>query len=316
MPPGLTDDRSTAGLDAAAVSWAGYGTFTKAIDPIAMALMNAKLPNGSYMIPSAQTAPARPIQYGAPNVTLIGNSIMTSDQANGNIDWQITSKDRLSTKYYYQNDPVTLPYDFSQTGGFPVTQQNGSQVGAIDNTIAISPHFNWEQRLGFFRQSSYSYYQQTLTNPNGSPNFGINSQTVLPTQGSGPFLNSGLPGLLLEGFPTSQIKYPDLKVGPFSSFADMGFYQNRLNPSTNVIWAKGNHTIVAGGGYSYTQLNIENNRNGVEQVTSENFEDFLKGEVHSSNVLESIDPSTGKNNLRIAITAPTRSTATCRISGR
>ena len=51
------------------------------------------------------------------------------------VDWHVNSKDRLSTKYYYQNDPVTLPYDFSQTGGFPVTQNNGSQVVAIDNTI-------------------------------------------------------------------------------------------------------------------------------------------------------------------------------------
>ncbi len=295
VPPGLTDDRSAAGLDAAAVSWAGGGTFTKAIDPIAMALMNAKLPNGNYLVPSAQTAPGTPFQYGAPNVTLIGNSVMTSDQANGDVDWQISSKDRLSSKYYYQTAPVTLPYNFSQTGGFPVTQLNGSQVAAIDNTIAINPHFNWEQRLGFFRQSSYSYYQQTLTNPGGSPNFGINSATVLPTQGKGPFLSGGLPGLLLKGFPTSQITTPDVKVGPYSSFADMGFYQNRLNPSTNVILTKGNHTFYAGGGYSYTQLNIENNRNGIEQIETSNFEDFLEGEVHSSNVLESIDPATGKN---------------------
>ena len=42
----------------------------------------------------------------------------------------------------------------------------------------------------------------------------------------------------------------------------MGYYQNRLNPSTNVIFTAGKHTIVAGGGYSYTQLNITNNRTG------------------------------------------------------
>ena len=75
----------------------------------------------------------------------------------------------------------------------------------------------------------------------------------------------------------------------------MGFYQSRLNPSTNVIWAKGNHTIVAGGGYSYTQLNIENNRNGIEQITAKNFETFLEGSARSSNVLETIDPATGKD---------------------
>ncbi len=293
VPSGLTDDRSTAGLDAAAISYAGGGTYTKAIGAIPMALMNAKLPDGSFLIPSAQNS--NPYAYGIPNVTLKGKSIMTSDQANGDVDWQINSKDRLSTKYYYQSDPFTVPYNFSQTGGFPVTQQNGSQVEALDNTIAINPHFNWEQRLGFFRQTSYSSYQQTLTNPGGTPNFGINSGSTLPTAG-GPFFNGGLPGLLLESFASSQLDSPAVKVGPYSSFADMGFYQNRLNPSTNVILTKGNHTFFAGGGYSYTQLNIENNRNGIEQIKTKNFENFLQDKVQSSNVLETIDPATGKNN--------------------
>lgn len=294
VPSGLSDDRSAAGLAAAEESYAGGGTFTAAIDPIAMALMNAKLPDGSYLIPSAQNS--NPYHFGVPNVTLIGNSIMTSDQANANVDWQLNSKDRLSTKYYYQNDPVTLPYDFSQTGGFPVTEYNGAQVEAIDNTIALSPRLNWEQRLGFFRQSSYSSYQQKVTDSSGGANFGINSTTVPPSEGKGPFLNPGLPGLLLKEFPSSQVDSPGMKVGPYSSFADMGFYQNRLNPSTNLIFAWGKHTLVAGGGYSYTQLNIENNRNGIEQITTSNFPSFLEGKVHSSNVLETIDPSTGKNN--------------------
>ncbi len=272
VPPGLTSDRSTAGLDAAAQSWNGK-TFTNTIDPIASALMNATLPGGSLLIPSAQNTNA--YAYGVPNVTLIGTSVMTSDQANGNIDWQINSRDRLSSKYYYQNDPVTLPYAYSQTGGFPVTQHNGSQVAAIDNTIAVNPHFNWEQRLGFFRQSGYANYQQTLTNPNGGANFGINGSTTIPSSaGNGPFFNGGLPGLLLKGFPSSQLDSPGVKVGPYSSFADMGFYQNRLNPSTNLIFTKGNHTIVAGGGYSYTQLNIENNRNGIEQIETSSFDEL------------------------------------------
>ena len=81
--------------------------------------------------------------------------------------------------------------------------------------------------------------------------------------------NGGLPGLLLKSFASSQHDSPGLKVGPYSSFADMGFYQNRLNPSTNLIFAMGKHTIVAGGGYSYTQLNIDNNRTGIAQVQTQ-----------------------------------------------
>ena len=290
VPSGLTNDRSTAGLDAAATAW-NYGTpFTKAIDPIAMALMNATLPDGSLLIPSAQTS--APYQYGVPNVNLLGTSILAANQATASVDWDMRKHDRFSVKYYYQTAPVTKPYGYAQTGGFPVTQNNGSQVGAIDNTISIGQRLNWEQRLGFVRMYSYGYYDQTLTNSGGAPNFGINSGSTAPAS---DFI-AGLPGLLLKSFASNQLASPGLKVGPYSSFADMGYYQNRLNPSTNVIFTWGPHTIVAGGGYSYTQLNIDNNRTGIAQITTSSFENFLRGKVHTSSVLETIDPLSGRNN--------------------
>jgi hypothetical protein len=283
VPSGLTDDRSTAGIDAAVVS---YGAKAPAsIDPIAMALLNAKLPNGSFLIPSAQSS--APYFYGVPNVNLIGTSTLAADQATASVDYDMTHADRISAKYYYQNDPVNKPYGFAQTGGFPVSQDNGSQVLALDNTTAIGSRLNWEQRLGIDRMYSYSYYTQTLTNPGGASNFGIGA--------TGSF-GTGLPGLLLKSFPSSQLDSPALKVGPYSSFADMGYYQNRMNPSTNVIFAIGKHTIVAGGGYSYTQLNIENNRNGDAQIATKNFSKFVTGAVSSSSVLESTDSQSGRND--------------------
>jgi hypothetical protein len=283
VPSGLTDDRSAAGLAAAAASYGG--TISGSISPIASALMNAKLPNGQYLIPSAQAAYA----FGSPNVTLIGNSVMATDQATGALDYNVSNADRLSVKYYYQSAPITKPYGISQTGGFPQTQDNGSQVMAVDNTIAISPNVDWEQRIGFARMYSYSYYKQTLTNPGGDPNFGVGA--------SDSGLISGLPGLLLRQFASSSATdAPALKVGPYSSFTNMGYYQNRINPSTNLILSLGRHTLDIGGGYSYTQLNIDNNRNGIAQVTTKNFLSFLEGQSRSANVLESINPQDGRNN--------------------
>ena len=54
VPTGLTNDRSTAGLEAADLSWGGTGDVP--IDPVAATLLNAKLSNGQYMIPSAQSS--------------------------------------------------------------------------------------------------------------------------------------------------------------------------------------------------------------------------------------------------------------------
>jgi hypothetical protein len=296
VPSGLTDDRSTAGLESALNSWYDDGaTHSVTISPIAAALMNAKLPNGQFMIPSAQTS--APYAYGVPNVTLFGTSVLATDQAAASLDYDLTAKDRLSFKYYYQHDPVHKPYGLSQVGGFPLTQQNGSQVGALDNTISIGSRLNWEQRLGYVRMYSNSYDQQTVE-PDATlgPTFGIDS-----TNTSGiPTVSGIMPGLYLAEFASNfGTDSPSLYAGPYSTESttiNTGYFQNRLNPSTNVIFLLGKHTIVAGGGFSYTQLNIENNRQGMLNVETKNFSDFLQGESYKSSMLDSVVPGSTKNN--------------------
>ncbi|HUH62296.1 MAG TPA: carboxypeptidase-like regulatory domain-containing protein, partial [Terracidiphilus sp.] len=116
VPSGLTDDRSLAGLQNADLSW-GASKAPTSIDPVAMQLLNAKLPNGQFFIPSAQSS--HPYQFGEPNVNLIGTSVLTSNQATVSLDYDLNQADRLEAKYFYQDAPVTRPYGFSQIGGFP-----------------------------------------------------------------------------------------------------------------------------------------------------------------------------------------------------
>ncbi len=288
VPSGLTDDRSVNGLLQADAIWGGHATAAD-ISPIAQALLTAKLPNGQYLIPSAQTT--APYAYGVPNVNLIGTSVLTSNQATISVDYDVNKSDRLSAKYFYQDAPVTKPYGYSQTAGFPVTQENGSQVAAIDNTLSIGSRLDWEQRLGFVRMGSYSLFKQTIA----GGNFGVGSAYV-PDPLSPAYFAPGLPGITIKNFADSSQYSPSLGLGPASSFTNMGYYQNRLNPSTNVIFTAGKHTIVAGGGYSYTQLNITNNRDGNIQMTVNGFDDFLQGYDRSASVVESIDPSSKRNN--------------------
>lgn len=279
VPSGLTDDRSVNGLLAADASWGGSATAAD-IGPVAQAILTAKLPNGQFLIPSAQSS--APYQFNEPNVTLIGTSVLTSDQATGSVSWDMTKSDRLEAKYYFQTAPVTRPYGYSQTAGFPVTQNNGAQVATIDNTIALGSHVNWEQRLGFVRMGSYSYFKQTVAG--GTFGTGGESSTIAP----------GLPGLTIKNFANQDQYSSSALVGPASAFTDMGYYQNRLNPSTNLILVAGSHTLVVGGGYSYTQLNIVNDRDGIEQITINGFDNFLQGKIHSSDVVQSV--ADGRNN--------------------
>jgi len=286
VPAGLTDDRSTAGLENALTTWNEGKPVTISISPIASAIMNAKLPNGAYMIPSAQSS--APYAYGIPNVTLIGKSVLATDQATASLDYDLSSKDRLSFKYYYQYDPVQKPYGLSNTGGFPLTQENGSQVGALDNTIAIGSKMNWEQRLGYVRMFSNSYDKQTVV-PDATlgSTFGIGSADT-----TGLIAGGQMPGLDILEFATKfSTDSPALRIGPYSTESttiNTGYFQNRLNPSTNVIFSLGKHTIVAGGGYSYTQLNIENNRQGMLNVEAKSFETFLEGQAKTSNLIDSV----------------------------
>jgi hypothetical protein len=283
VPSALTNDRSATGLNNALTSWNNGTPVTGyTISPIASAIFNATLPNGQYLIPSAQTN--APYQYSVPNVTLMGTSQLTANQAVADVDYNVNSTDRLSFKYYFQSDPVEKPYAFGQTGGFPVTQLNGSQVFAIDNTKSFGSRFNWEQRLGFDRMGSYSYYNQTL--PCSSTlgcNYGIGS-------GSTGVLTNTLPGLYFEKFAINNSVSPGVSAGPYSAFVNTGFYQNRINPSSNLIVSLGKHTLIVGGGYSFTQLNIENNRQMHPQIELKNFETFLEDsskDIAKATVLES-----------------------------
>ena len=123
---------------------------------------------------------------------------------------------------------------------------------------------------------SYSFYTQTLP---PSPTLGA-------TYGIGTGIYAGYAPNMLAWPDAGSVwsdkpAAPSITVGPASAFVNTGYYQNRINPSTNMIFSLGNHTIVAGGGYSYTQLNIENNRPGIADVADKNFEDFLEGKSTS-----------------------------------
>jgi len=277
VPAGLTNDRSAAGLTAMETAYNG-GTLPGgfALDPtgVAQALFQATVPGGGYLIPTPQVIVSGVSQ---PNVTLVGTSMLVGDQAAASLDYDVSKRDRLSFKYYYQNDPVSRPFGVqSRTLGFPGSTYNAAQVGALDNTISIGSRLNWEQRLGYSREATYSTYNQNVINNSGT---GASFGTTNPIAGA----PGNLPAYSISDFVSTTTG--SINFGPSSTFTNTGYYQNRLNPSTNVIYTLGRHSIVAGGGYSYTQLNVQNNRNGIISAAASNLTSFLEGSIHSSSAL-------------------------------
>jgi hypothetical protein len=140
VPITLTNDRSVTGIIAAEQ---GQGTTVTAsqINPVALAILQAKLPNGNYLIPTAtitNVATAKQLGYDA--LQQGPNTQAQVNQGSGNVDYLISDKDRLAVKYYIQSDPTTTPFAAVTQGlGFPQTLQSGSQVVSFDNTVILSP---------------------------------------------------------------------------------------------------------------------------------------------------------------------------------
>src|SRR6202040_246881 len=124
VPPGLTNDRSAAALaalvngnfPASGTVNPTVGTAARDISPIAFGLLNYKIPNGQYLIPSAGSF--TPTINFPENTFSTGTAYFLANQAVSNLDWIVNSKDTLALKYYYQHDPSIAPYAYSGSPGF------------------------------------------------------------------------------------------------------------------------------------------------------------------------------------------------------
>jgi hypothetical protein len=103
------------------------------VDPVALALLNYKLPNGQYLFPSANPNFTPTLNFPE-NVFLTQPAYFITDQAVADLDYLATTKDTLSLKYYYQHDPTTAPFGYSSFEGFTQHLDAGSQVASITNT--------------------------------------------------------------------------------------------------------------------------------------------------------------------------------------
>lgn len=291
VPVGLTNDRSNAGLIAAANSFIDpTGTcgasgqpacFSGTISPVAQKLLNAKLPNGQYLIPSAQITNVSTEQNLGYATVLTGTSRLKADNVNANIDYDFGSKDRLSEKYYYQNNPTTNPFtaspDNASLFGFPMTLQSGSQVLSLDNTTMLSPSLTWEQRFGFIRQIAYGGTSQAFTPSSVGITMPTNARFPSITIGNADYQGSG----------------DALSIGPESNFANSGVFQNQFEGDTDFNWFHGRNNISFGFEWTHNQLNVINKNNNTAEVNFQNFVGFLQGQVcgGAAASCSSVDPS-------------------------
>jgi hypothetical protein len=287
--PGLTDtNRTDPGTVANLVNTADgctSGCITAGeVDPVAMAILNAKTPSGQFIIPSnnavnpeSGTQPYNAFVKGPP-------SQFNATQVNANIDYNFSPKDRLAAKYYFQKDPTQIPFAVSAVPGFPQTMHAGSQLFSLDNTTILTSNATWENRYGFIREIANATTAQSLTPSDVHLN--LLGSTYFP----GITIANADAGAALKGSGTVPLfSGNQMSIGPSTNFANAGVFQNEHEGQSTFHWVHGIHSVSFGGIFDYMQLNVENRENQVGSLSFNSFGDFLTGTLgggsHSGGLL-------------------------------
>ncbi len=284
VPVGLSDTtRSAAGL--ASITNAQFGTSLTGsnIDPqVALALFNSpSLPGepGKWLIPndtgSASLSATHPYDAFLP-----GTGRFTADLAVADLDYNVSSKDTLALKYFYQHDPTIAPYAYSSVPGFTEHLDSGAQVFSISNTYLVKTNLSTQETVGFLREKTYGDNQQPFT-PQAIPG-GSAGTASINTFGSTYFPGVSIVDVLGNAASAAGLSSTGiLNIGPNAEgqSANTGAFQNRIEPSANAVWTLGKHSVSFGGTYNYTQLNTIDRRTGTGTVATDDFSQFAQGLV-------------------------------------
>ncbi len=242
--PPITNDRSAAALGklfggmSGALGGVAINPDGSNINPVALELLNFKLPNGSYLIPTPQTVnPALPFASQGFS-TLSQPCHYDADQFLVNVDYIPSSKSRFSFRSLWtdSNQLVTFPGNgLNPAGnlpGFPSNVTGDYRVISLSHTYAFSSGWLNQARFGFVR-------------------------TVGNTTAQAPFTWSDLG--VAEGTMNQENALASLNVLGSISFASgfpRQFTQNTFVITDDLSRVFGKHTIQTGGSLTRLQDNI------------------------------------------------------------
>jgi len=245
MPP-LTNDRSPAALGKlfGGMSGALGGTAVNPdgsnINPAALALLNLKLPNGSFLIPTPQT-----VDSSAPFAAQ-GFSVFTQpcrfdeDQFSTNFDYLISPKSKIAARFFFANDTETVTFPgngINPSGNIPgfVSPDNSAyRVFSLAHTYTFNSTRLNEARFGYVRTSGNT----SATTPFTWSDIGVTAGQMNDT--------NALPSLGILGSMSIASGYP------------RSFVQNSFVFTDVYSVIQGAHSIRLGGSISrlYDNVNI------------------------------------------------------------
>lgn len=166
--PPLTNDRSATALGKLFGGMKGElgGTAIDPdglnINPVALALLNFKLPNGNFLIPTPQTIdPSKPFaQQGFSAFT--EPCQFAENQFLANADYVASAKSRLAGRFFLSNDSETVTFPgngLNPSGnipGFPSPSDSGFRVFSLEHTYARTSNWLNQVRVGYVRTRTHT----------------------------------------------------------------------------------------------------------------------------------------------------------------
>jgi hypothetical protein len=259
LPP-LTDDRSAATLGKQFCGQTGaQGGIAVACDgsninPVAVKLLNTKIPNGTFLIPTPQTI-TNGVGFSA--FSLPGR--FTEDQFLVNTDYVISAKHRLTERYFFARAPQDVPFSqcFFNTPCTPGSDQGAlfqnhvaslKLTSLLSNTLVNEAMVDYSRNRGILTSGS-KITDDSLGITPGDPTF-----PKMPT--------IAVSGLFSVG-------------GNFNDDSDSTV--NQFQYSDQIAWTRGKHTLRAGFQFVRAQFDFNDPgpRRGILLFLS--FPDFLLG---------------------------------------
>ncbi|HEV1288301.1 MAG TPA: TonB-dependent receptor [Bryobacteraceae bacterium] len=253
--PNIPLVRTAATLGAAfAGGKASKGGLTVAADgsdvnPVALAILNLKLPNGNYVIPSPQ------ISSSGVNYTDSEPSTYHDDQGIVNIDHQFSEANHLAFKGMIGNQPTSKPFGTANVPGFGSIQDFKGRLASLTDTHIFSSSLVNQARFGVSRVLGI-----------------VNPQAIFDLKDIG-----------MSRFNSAD--YPDIPLitvtGAFAigydTNGDQGVFPTTWHYGDTLSWVKGKHNVRAGyEGRRYDDNYYSRNRYR-GSLTIPTFADFLIG---------------------------------------
>jgi len=134
------------------------------INPVALALLQMKLPSGAYVIPTPQTVDtSRPFESQGFSVYSFACPY-TEDQFMINGDWEISAKSKLAARFFFANanTEFTLPgsgLGGATTLGFPVALTNNYRNFSLTHSYIFNPRLLNQFIIAYHR--TYATFDQS-----------------------------------------------------------------------------------------------------------------------------------------------------------